>query len=117
MFDYGHGIAGFVLTLISFIHGLFAFVTSLVVVIILTYHQYHNRLKREEKLILFLSISIYAMILIYSSTLISINILTTLGDIYGTDFNSSWCIFRGYFICAISCSMYQSFVIQVNIEK
>ncbi|CAF4325833.1 unnamed protein product, partial [Rotaria sordida] len=39
----GHGIIGFVLNLISLIHGSFAIVISVIVIGIITYHQYHNR--------------------------------------------------------------------------
>jgi hypothetical protein len=49
--------------------------------------------------------------------MISFNIQTLLGDVYGNNFDSSWCIFRGYFICVTTCTTYHAFVIQVNNEK
>jgi tetrahydromethanopterin S-methyltransferase subunit C len=114
MFDYGHGIVGYVLTLISLIHGSLLAVISFIVVAIIIYHQYNNRLKPEEKITLVLSANIYLLIFIYIIELISCNIQTLIGDVYGNNFNSSWCIFRSYFIVVMSCSMYHAFVIQVN---
>jgi hypothetical protein len=117
MVDYGHGIVGYVLTLISLISGLVVFVISLMVVAIIMHHQYTNRLRREEKITLVLSASIYLFILIQIITMISFNIQTLIGDVYGNNFDSSWCIFGGYFVCVVWCGAYHTFVIQVNNEE
>jgi len=117
MVDYGHGMVGYVLNLISLISGLVVCVISLMVVAIIIYHQYNNRLKREEKITLALFANIYLFFLTETIPIISINIQTLIGDVYGNNFDSSWCIFRGYFICTISCAQYHAFVIQVNNEK
>jgi hypothetical protein len=114
MINYEHGTVGYVLTLISLIHASFASIISLIVVGIIIYHRYNNRLKREEKTTLLLSANIYSILFIYIITLISFNIQTLLGDVYGINFDSSWCIFRGYFIIVIIFLLYHSFVIQVN---
>ncbi len=63
MVDYGHGIVGYVLNLICLLSGLIVFVISLMVFAIIIYHQYQNRLKREEKITLILSVNI----LLYSN--------------------------------------------------
>jgi hypothetical protein len=117
MIDYGRGIIGYILNLISLISGLVVFVISLMVVAIIIYHQYTNRLKREEKITLILSANIYLVIFIEIIPIISFNIQTLIGDVYGNNFDSSWCVIRGYFICMMCCTVYHTFVIQVNDEK
>ncbi|UJR06845.1 hypothetical protein I4U23_011133 [Adineta vaga] len=112
MFDYGHGIIGFILTLISLIHSSFASIISLIVICIIIHYQYNNRLKREEKITLLLSLNIYFFIFLYITALIPFNIQTIIGDIYGYNFNSSWCIFNGYYVVAMCCALYHAFVIQ-----
>ena len=116
MINYGHGIAGYIISLISLIHGLFASIISCSVIIISIYYSYNHRLKREEKTTLVLLINIYILILIYSTTLISTNIQSIIGDTYGINFDSSSCIFRAYFICVICCCLYCAFIIQVNYQ-
>jgi hypothetical protein len=117
MVDYGHGMVGYVLNLISLISGLVVCVISLMVVAIIIYHQYNNRLKREEKITLALFTNIYLFMLIEIIPIISFNIQTLIGDVYGNNFDSSWCIIRGYFIVLIAFCGYHTFVIQVNNEK
>ncbi|CAF1001688.1 unnamed protein product [Rotaria sordida] len=108
----GHGIVGSILTLISLIHASFAIVTSVIVIAIIIYHQYHNRLRREEKITLILSVNIYFYMNIYVAVLVSGNIQTLLGDIYEQNFDSSWCTFRGYFTGVACCAVFNAFVIQ-----
>jgi hypothetical protein len=117
MINYGHGTIGYVLTFISLISALFASVISLMVIVIIIYHQYNNRLKRDEKITLLLSFNIYSTIFISLITFMSFNIHTLIGDVYGINFDSSWCIFRGYFIIVIFLAFYHAFVIQVNVKK
>jgi hypothetical protein len=117
MIKYGHGTVGYVLTFISLIHASFASVISLMVIVIIINHQYHNRLKRDEKITLLLSVNIYSTIFISLITFMSFNIQTLIGDVYGINFDSSWCIFRGYFIVVILLAFYHAFVIQVNVKK
>ncbi len=114
MINYGYGIVGYVLTWISLIHASFACVISIVVVVALIYDQYNHRLKREVKTTHLLSVYIYSFIFIYVIILIPKNIQTLLGDVYGNNIDSSWCIFSGYFSCVICCAMYFTFVVQVN---
>ncbi|CAF4016623.1 unnamed protein product [Rotaria sordida] len=112
MIDYGRGIVGFILTLISLIHGSAAWVISFMVVVIIIRYQYNNRLKREEKITLLLSTNIYLLIFLYITALISCNIQTIVGDIHGNNFDSSWCVFVGYYIVATCCALYHAFVTQ-----
>jgi hypothetical protein len=113
MIKYGHGIVGYVLTMISLIHGSITCIISVVMVSIIIYHKNHHQLKREQRTTLLLSGYIYFFICIYITMLISTNIQTLLGDEYGTDYNTSWCIFRGYFVDVFCCVIYHTFVVQV----
>ncbi len=117
MINYGHGTVAYVLTFISLISALFGSVISLMVIVIIIYHQYKNRLKRDEKITLLLSANIYSTILICLIIFMSFNIQTLIGDVYGISFESSWCIVRGYFISVIFLAFYHAFVIQVNVKK
>jgi hypothetical protein len=114
MIDYGHGIAGYIITMISLIHASVTSIVSVVTVGIIIYHQNHHRLKQEEKITLLLSGYIYLFICIYITMLVSTNIQTLIGDVYGTNYDTSWCIFRGYFVPVICFAMYHTFVVQVN---
>jgi hypothetical protein len=107
---------GYVLTMISLIHALTGFVVSTIVVVATIHHRYHHRLKREEKITLLLSAYIYSFLFIYTIILIATNIQTLLGDVYGTNYDTSWCIFREYWITVIACALYYTFVVQVNTE-
>ncbi|UJR12172.1 hypothetical protein I4U23_016349 [Adineta vaga] len=105
-------IAGFIITLISLIHGSFATIISFIVFLVLLHHQYSNRIKHDERINLFLFIMIHLYLFIYILTLISFNIQTVLGDLYGMHFNSSWCTFRGYLTPVMCSDIYQVFGIQ-----
>jgi hypothetical protein len=117
MINYGHGLVGYVLTMISLIHASITCVVSVGMIGIIIYHQNHHRLKREEKITLLLSGYIYLFICIYLTMLVSTNIQTLLGDVYGTNYDTPWCIFRGYFVPVFCCVIYHTFVVQVNIQE
>ncbi|CAF3905441.1 unnamed protein product [Adineta steineri] len=87
MITYGNGLVGFILTFISLINASFAIIISFIVILTVIYHQYHN-------------------------LLIEINIETLIGDVYGNNFDSSLCVFRGYFIASIGCAVYHAFMTQ-----
>ncbi|CAF0809965.1 unnamed protein product [Adineta ricciae] len=107
-----HGTTGFILTLISLIHGSFATIVSFIVFLVLLHHQYTNRMKRDEHINLFLFTIIYSYLFIYILTLLSFNVQTILGDLYDINFTSSWCTFRGYLISVMCSDIYQIFGIQ-----
>ncbi len=90
---------------------------SLMVVTMIIHHQCNNRLKREENIALLLSANIYVLIFIYIIILISMNIQTLIGDVYGNNFDSIGCVFRGYLACIIVCALYYTFVVQVSDAK
>ncbi|CAF3905422.1 unnamed protein product [Adineta steineri] len=87
MINYGNGLVGYILTIISLICASFALIVSFIVILTVIYHQYHN-------------------------LLIEVNIETLIGDVYGNDFDSSLCVFKGYFMASICCTIYHAFVTQ-----
>ena len=119
MTSYGHGIVGYIF---SFLSVIFAFVTgilSLIVILIILYHlrHHHRRLRREEKITLLLSSHIYLYILISTMVLSSMNIQSLIGDVYGINFDSSWCILQGFWMSASACIIYYGFVVQVTLSR
>jgi hypothetical protein len=110
-------VIGFVLTLITLTHSLLTCLISLIIFSIIIYHLLSDRIKRRDKIILLLCANIYLWMLIYMVILSSMNIQTILGDLYGRDFNSSWCILIGYVSPAVLCVLYYSFVNQVIIYR
>ncbi len=104
------------LALMTVILGSFTSVISAIVFIIITHHQYNDRMKRRDKITLTLSANIYLLIFLTTTILIPFNIQTLLGDLYGKDFNSSLCTYHGYFTVVLICTLYDRFVIQVSIN-
>jgi hypothetical protein len=107
-------IAALIISVIALVHSLFACVISIIMFIIIIYHQCNNRLKRINKITLFLCANIYLLIFLYTTGLISLNIYSILGDLYDQNFDSSWCTFTGYFVLAMLCAVYIGFVVQVS---
>ncbi|CAF0760033.1 unnamed protein product [Adineta ricciae] len=116
MVEYGRGLIGYILSIISLVHGSITLIICCIVLIGIAYHSYHYHrgMKRTEKVTLVLSANIYFFILIFMAILIVNNTQTLIGDMYGVDFstNRSLCIFKGYSIISICCATYNSFVIQ-----
>lgn len=118
MADYGRGLIGYILTIMSLVHGSITLVVCCIVVSGIVYHYYHRyrQMKRTEKVTLILSANIYLFILILMAALVSNNTDTLNGDIYRVDsgINRSLCIFKGYFLASMCCVIYCSFVTQVS---
>ncbi|UJR32587.1 hypothetical protein I4U23_020047 [Adineta vaga] len=112
MMEFNQKTIGHILAIISTISGSFTCIISLIVCFLLIHHQYYHLSRKEEKIILLLSTNIYALILIYVIVLLTCNIQTLLGDVYGTNFNTSWCIFRSYLSSVLCCAVYAIFVTQ-----
>lgn len=115
MIDYGHGIIGYILTVFSVIFALITVATSLLVILTIVYHlhQHGPYLKREEKINLVISSHIYLFILIFALVSVSANSYTLIGDIYGKNFDSAWCIFQGYCFFLSAWILYHEFLMQV----
>jgi hypothetical protein len=114
MINNGNNTAAFVLNVIALVHGSFACIISSITFIIIIWHEYKDRMKRQDRITLILCGNIYLMIFLQSLTLVSMNIHTLLGDLYGENFDSPWCTFRAYFLLAMFCAIYYGFVDQVS---
>ena len=116
MIDYDYGLAGYIITLISLIHGSTACVVSFVVVIVIFWQLYHhrNRMKQEDQIILLIHANVYFFMTTYLMTLVLFNVQPLIGDVYGKDFNSSWCTIHGFLYFITACGLFQGFVVQVR---
>lgn len=108
---------GFVITLLTFILNLFACIISFIVLICIMYRHFYGRIKKQKQIILILHANIYLYLFLYVTIHIIFNIYTILGDIYGINFDSSLCIFRGYFMIVLLSCLYYGFVVQVIINS
>ena len=106
--------SAFIINVIAFVHGLFACIVSTLILTMIISHLYKDRMKQESKIAFTLCGNIYLLIFIYSATLVSLNVHTLLGDLYGIDFDSAWCTFRGYFVFVMLGTLYMGFAIQVS---
>ncbi|CAF1477494.1 unnamed protein product [Adineta ricciae] len=105
-------IIGLILTSITFALTIFAMIISSTVLITLIYQWYHNRIKQDDKITIYLCIQIYLCMLIVAAITLSMNIRTLLGDLTGQSFHSFWCIFSGYLALIHISAMYMAFVNQ-----
>jgi hypothetical protein len=104
---------GFILNLITFCINSSTCFISFIILIIILHHFCHTRIRRRDKITVIHCINIYPLLLIYTGTILSFNIQTLLGDLYGLDFSSPWCIFMGYFSPVILSTLYCAFANQV----
>jgi len=107
---------GYILNIITLSIDMFTCLNSLIIFICIIYHICYNRIKQEDRVTVMHGINIYLLLSIYTVILILSNIQTVLGDLYGYNFNSSWCIFLGYFSPVILTTLYWSFVNQVVMD-
>jgi hypothetical protein len=112
MNNHTESIAGLALTISTL--GLCLLVSSISMLVLVTIAYYYNKDQRksDEKIALMLSASIYLVIFTLMMVNMSTHIQTILGDLYGDDFNSSWCIFRGFLLTLLPCLLYHLFVVQ-----
>ncbi|CAF2619875.1 unnamed protein product [Rotaria sp. Silwood2] len=91
----------------------------LISIVIFTYiiiHVIVNRTKPEDKVILIMCANILILIFLYGTIVLSFSMNSILGEFYGLNSDSSWCIFNGYLIAVIIAAMYNVFVSQVIID-
>lgn len=112
MNNHTESITGLALTISTL--GLSLLIASISTFVLGNIAYYYNKGQRksDERVALILSASIYLVIFTLIMVIISTNIHTILGDLYGDDFNSFWCIFRGYLLTLLPCALYHLFVIQ-----
>lgn len=108
--------AGFVLALIIFCINLLTCLISLVILIFVIHQIFYNRLKQDDKVVINLCAHIYFLIFFFTAIMVSLNIHTILGDLYGKNFNSSWCVLLGYLGPVVFGTLYWIFVNQVIIN-
>ena len=106
--------SGFILTLTELCLNLLACVASLVILILLFYNIYTKKIKREDRMGIKLCAHIYFAKLLYSCLLISTNVQTILGDLYGMNFNTLSCIVSGYLALIFLYIFYMTFINQVR---
>ncbi|CAF4201347.1 unnamed protein product [Adineta steineri] len=105
-------INGFILSSVSLGFNTFACLISCTVFLIIIYHLCYNHVERKDKITIVLCGHIYLTILINAIMLISMNIRSMLGDLYNQSFDSSWCIFSGYFAIVVLSKLYLNFLNQ-----
>jgi hypothetical protein len=106
---------GFVLNVIQLTQNSFAFFISLIVIIIIIYHMCTNRMKRDVKITLILCANIYILIFLLMIVLVQMNVQTLMGNLYGREFDTFWCMFIGYLAPVIFYTLYHGFVNQVSL--
>lgn len=107
---------GSILTLIEFIFNSSSFLLSFIVLIILLYNLHRKRIKQEDQMSIKLCVNIYTTVWMYTGLLISTNVQSILGDLYGTSFDSISCIAIGYVLLVNLYMFYMAFVNQVMLE-
>ncbi|CAF3721321.1 unnamed protein product [Adineta steineri] len=100
---------GFILNIITFGIDLITYLNSLIIFIWIIFHIYFNRIKQDDRITIMHCMAIYLLLLIYTAILILSNIQTLLGDLYSYNFDSSWCIFLGYFSPVVLTTLYWCF--------
>jgi hypothetical protein len=113
MLDGEYYVIGFVLNIFAIIFDLCTCIISTTIFIYILYEQYSTRIKRQERIILILSANIYLCIGLFGVSQFLLGFSTLLGDLYGTRFNLSWCIFNGFFIYVVQSALYYGFATQV----
>ena len=104
---------GFMINLITLVISILTCLISFTILIMIIHHLCYNHLQHRDKTIISLCANIYPLVLVSTALTIAVNIQTFLGDIYDWNFNSSWCIFIGYFFTSILSTLYWAFVNQV----
>ena len=110
----GNILSGLVLNFSTIIFDGCACCFSIIIFIYIMFHLLINRTKPEDKVTLILCGNILILIFLYGLMVILLSINSILGEFYGINFNSSWCIFSGYFLAVIIAAIYNVFVSQVR---
>ena len=111
-----NALAGLVLNFLTLIADGCICLISIVIFIYIIIHVVVNRTKPEDKVTLILCANILILIFLYGSIVVSFSINSILGEFYGLNSDSSWCIFNGYLIAVIISAVYNVFVSQVIVD-
>ena len=107
-------LSGFIITCVTLSFSVIGSVVSAGVLMWLAYFRIKQPTHSRGKVALLLSAYIYLLAATCMVTLASKSIHTILGDLIGWNSDSLWCKFRGYFVSALICSLYNVFVLQVS---
>ncbi|CAF0797548.1 unnamed protein product [Adineta steineri] len=99
----------FILNCITLVIGICTWMVILMILMLIVYYLFHNRIKQEEKMTIIHGINMYILLLIFITISISFNIQTMLGDLNKQNFNSFSCILAGYFVIVSINSLYYIF--------
>ncbi|CAF0813467.1 unnamed protein product [Adineta steineri] len=102
----------FILNMITLITDIFTCLIILIILFIIIYNIYYNRLKQEDRVVIYLCLTIYPVIFLFIIIAVSFHIQTLLGDLYEKDSNSSWCIPVGYISYVFLNMFYWAFINQ-----
>ena len=112
----GNTLPGLVLNFLTLIVDGGVCLISIGIFIYIIIHVIINRTKPEDKVTLIMCANILILIFLYGAIVVSFSINSILGEFYGLNSDSSWCIFSGYLIAVIVAAMYNVFVSQVIIN-
>ena len=113
MFGEEHQFIGFLLTSFSIGEIIFACLLTSIVLVLIMFHLFNNRIEQDDRVILILSINIYLSCLIYMLLFFIFLLRSALGDIYHIEFDTAGCVFIGYIYAVSLCVLYLSFTNQV----
>ncbi|CAF1300599.1 unnamed protein product [Adineta ricciae] len=112
MFGDKHQFIGFLLTSLSIGEIIFACLLTSIVLVLIMFHLFYNRIEQDDRVILILSINIYLSCLIYMLLFFIFLLRSALGDIYHIEFDTIGCAFIGYIYAVSLCVLYLSFTNQ-----
>ena len=113
MFSEEHRFLGFLLTSLSIGEIIFACLLTSIVLVLIMFHLFHNRIEQDDRAIIILSINIYLSCLIYMLLFFIFLLRSAIGDIYHIEFDTPGCVFIGYIYAVSLCILYISFTNQV----
>ncbi|CAF0954760.1 unnamed protein product [Adineta steineri] len=99
----------FLLNCITLVIGICTWMMILMILMLIFYYLFHNRIKQEDKMTIIHGINMYILLLIFTTISVSFNIQTMLGDLNEQNFNSFSCILAGYFVIVSINSLYYVF--------
>ncbi|CAF1047996.1 unnamed protein product [Rotaria magnacalcarata] len=109
-----NALAGLVLNFLTLIADGCVCLISILIFIYIIIHVIFNRTKPEDKVTLILCANILILIFLYGAIVVSFSINSILGEFYGLNSDSSWCIFNGYLIAVIISAVYNVFISQAT---
>ncbi|CAF1242397.1 unnamed protein product [Adineta ricciae] len=101
-----------VLNISAIIIGLVICIIALIIMIRILHYIHFNRIQRDDKVVFIHSMNIYILLFIFMLIINSFTMQSLLGDHYGLEFDSQWCIFIGFIDPVVFGTLYWNFVNQ-----